>query len=349
MTPPTEVFAEFQPAEGRVVLHFVNPLSGLSTPLSLEGFPPNLIPLDHFSLTQAGVIFRDPRTGGVQLASPDGQARAHPFIPQQPGGWVAIDWVLSPDRGSIAWVEVYPSPSEWLSVVYIADAFGREIIALPPQSPRQAGTRLLPLSLTDDRQLLFLDMAAPLSPPGDLNRYFPNYQDIWLYAAFQGGYQALPGEPACDCGAGIGAEGFFRFRFSGGGMELIWWDLAAGTEQGIPTAGPRFAQGGDFYFPPPSSSDEGARYVFYSLGENLEDTAINAQFALMRVDLKGRAQQMLLPPSGQRFRVLGQSPDGGVLTLGDVYGGASYKLILATGALELVSEDTWLGQLGANQ
>lgn len=342
---PLEVFAEYRPSEGSVILHFADPLSGLSTPLRVEGFPPNLIVLDQFNLSQAGIMFRDPRTGAPQLVGPDGQLRPHPFIPQQAGGWVALDWVLSPDGGSVAWVEVYPSPQEWLSQIYIADVFGGEIQTLPPQSPRQVGTRLLPLSLSNDRQLLFLDMAAPLSPATGSTLYFRPAHEVWLYAAFQGNYQALPGEPACACGAGIGEGDFFRFGFRDGGLELIWWDLAAGTQQALPSTGPRFAQGGDFYFPPPNPAAEGPRLAFYSQGENLDDSAITAQFALMAIDLTSRQQNMILPPSGQRFRVLALEAGGEVLLLGDVYGGATYKLTIATGDLQLVSEFTWLGQL----
>jgi len=330
---PIEVFAQYSRAEQAVTLYFANPVTGLSTPVSLSGFRADQIIVEQFSLLPDGVLFRNPRDGAVLVAGLDGAVRPHPFIPQQSENLADVRWVLTSDRQSILWSEVFPGENQWISRLYLADSGGTSIIELPtPPADLATLGRVLPLALTNDRSLVFVDAAAPMNIRGSTD-YFEEYQDIQVYVANLQSYQHLPGEAGCLCAAGVGRDGRVFLRQNAEGLTL--WDLNTNTQSPIPPSVPRFAQIGDIFF-----ADGQA---FYSLAENLDDDSITAQFALMRLDLSSATQQLIIPPSAQRFRVVAAQQDTAVLV--DVYGGGTYKLDLRTGVLGLVAEQSWLGQL----
>jgi hypothetical protein len=339
---PIDVFAEHNRSEESLTLYFTNPISGLSTPVEIQGFAPNLLAIEELTLTPNGVLFKNPADRQVLLGTPDGRIIPHPFIPQQSQGLVTVDWVLSPDQQSIAWVEVFPAADRWISNAYLADIDGTTITPLPlvPVSPTNPLGRMLPLAITNDRSLLFYDAAFPVEAR-TLTDYFPDYQDIGVYVVNRGAYERLPGEPVCPCGAGIGGGGriFLRLSLRNPGFNLTWWNLDSNTSQPIPFERPAFAQAGDFLVP------ESEPIAFYTQAENLETTDVNAPFALMMVNFTTRSQRVLLGSSPQRFRVMAVIDSGNVILMVDVYGGGTYKLNLVDGTLTLVSENTWLGTI----
>ncbi|MCL4880103.1 MAG: hypothetical protein KJ064_25830 [Anaerolineae bacterium] len=337
---PTEVFVEHDRTVQTASIYFTDAISGLSAPVVIQGFRPNLLVLEELTLTPNGVILKNPVDGRVQLAMPGGQIIPHPFIPQHSEGLQAVNWVLSPDRQSIAWVEVLIAGTNWLSNAYIADINGSSITPLPPEigntiTPQR---RLMPLALSNDRNFFFYDGAFPTFPPS-LTDYFDDYSDIHVYIADQQVFQRLPDEPLCDCGAGVGGRGqyYVRLEQTSAGFKVNLWDLFASTRQEIASVGQRYQQAGDIFIP------DGLPYAFYTQAENLDDESAEAQFVLMMVRFFDGAQEILIGPSSQRWRVQAVIDSGSALLLDNVYSGGTYKFDLSTRQLSQVSEKTWLG------
>jgi hypothetical protein len=343
---PLEVFVEHDKSADTATIEFISPVSGLSTPVTIQPFGRDLSVLQEMSLTSGGVLFQNPSDRRVMLATPDGRLVPHPFIPRQAAELVTVDWVLSPDGSSIAWVEVFASAEAWISNLYISDIQGQNIVQLPPPPRTRVNDpyrRARPLALTNDRQTLFYDAAAPVEIR-QLTDYYADYEDLFMYSAETSTYAPLPGEPGCACGAGISMDGsrLMRLSSTGGGFTLHAWILGESpAETVIGPVSPAFAQAGDFFV----TSD----FALYTQAQNLETNAFDAQFALMLVDLRLNQQTILIGPSSQRLKVLSLADEGRTLLLGDVYGGGTYKLDLITNELTLVANQTWLGTLYLQQ
>lgn len=340
---PIEVFADHNRADQTVTLYFTSALTGLSTPVTLAGFRPDDYLLERLSLTPNGVLYFDTLTQSARLALPSGQIVPHPFIPQQRDGLAVVDWILSPDRQSIAWVEVFPSAEAWLSNVYIADINGNQITPLPAPPLSQANPlgRFLPIALTNDRQNLFYDAGYPVGNR-PASQFFRQYTELGVYRAEVGGYQTLPSEPACVCGGGVGDNGasLLRLRPLALGFELTWVLLNNGTSTSIPFESAfSFAQAGDLFIP------DGLPFAVYSQAQNLTSDDPSVQFALVGVDFTTRSQRYWVAPSRQRFTVVQVLENGATLILAEVYEGGTYKFNLQNGNLTQLSPNTWLGTL----
>lgn len=335
---PIDVFVRHDRANTRATIYFTNPISGLSTPVEISAFPADVGVLDTFSLSAEGVIFRRPIDGLVWIATSDGRLSQHPFIPQNPQNLAALDWVLSPDGRSIAWVEVFPTEDQWLSRLYLARVDGQNLIELPapPASSLAPFRRARPLALSDDRARLYVDLAAPLEAER-ITAYFQTPEDIYLYESEA--YTSLPSEPSCICAAGIAPNRgeWLRLTSTERGFDLHHWTIETEASALIPSIEPTFAQAGDFLL--------GEDFALYSQAELLFTAGDNRAFALMLIDLNNGTQRILGEVSDQRLRALAFSPDGEGALVADYYGGATYKLDFATGNLRRVSEATWLGSL----
>jgi hypothetical protein len=339
---PIEVFAEHDRSAAIARLFFANPISGLSTPVTIEGFARERLVAEAFTVTALGVMFINPADGRVSLATPDGRITQHPFIPQLEDGLESVEWILSPNGRRIVWVEVYLIEGGRVSIIFSADVTGENLTQLPPPPATviDAAHRIRPLTVTNDGEFLFYDIATPAAPRS-LTDYFDDYQNVYVYINSRRTHQRLPGEPGCLCAAGISGSGhqFLRLRSDGGSFSLHLWNLDSNSERIANTVAPAFAQAGDFFVP------EGLSIALYSQAQNLEDSDPSAQFALMRVDLVSGTQTMLLGPSSQRFRASAVVDNGAAIMISDVYGGATFKLDVFTSEMALVSEQIWLGTM----
>lgn len=335
---PVDVFAFYDQDLQQVTLYFSNPVSGLSTPVTLPGFRRSQLIMYEMTVTQAGVIYKDPNTNQPMLASPDGRVAPHPFIPQQTSNLVAVDWVVSQDGNSIAWVEVFPSETRWIANLYVSDVFGANLMAVapPPESSYEPFRRAYPVAVSNNRQRIFYDAAYPLESWA-YPEYYQSYIDLHVYIAERQVHQQLPEEPRCICGAGLDSRGQILLRLEEQplGYDLRIWDLNNNGNQAVTNPGDPFALAGDFYISPTNA--------YYSQSRNLADNRISAQFSLMQVDLTNNTQQILIPPSAQRFRVMAENAQGIIMV--DVFGGGTYKLDFGSQTPELVSEQTWLGTI----
>ncbi|NJL92916.1 MAG: hypothetical protein HC915_03935 [Anaerolineae bacterium] len=335
---PIQVYATHDRSTGRLTLSFSNPVSGLVTPWVVEGFPPEALALEQFTVTDAGVIYRAPGTGALMLAHPTGRSEPHPFIPQQPSTVFDVAWVASQDGASVGWAETIFVEGVPQVSLYVADAFGTSITALPAPLGTSADPflRVRPLALSNDRAFFFYDAAAPAQerPPTE---YFNRHQAIYMFSAATEQYQPLPGSPTCPCG--FGADGAGRqpitLERTEGGFRVSGSQLP----RPISASRPAFSQAGNLYVAPDAS------LAFYATAQNLEDNRPEAQFALFWVDLAAGVQQTLLGPGNQRWHPVRLIDEGQALLLADVYGGGTYKFNLASQVLSQVSESTWLGEI----
>jgi|GEM_PF-6439330 len=334
---PIDVFAEHDRTTQQLTLYFTNPVSGLSTPVIIESFDSTKIATYEFTVAATGVLFKNPQTGQPTLATLDGRLMPHPFIPQQADS-VSIDWVVSPDQNSIAWVEVFPSDTRWISNLYIADINGGtiEAIPLPPESSYDVYLRAMPVALSNDRQWFYYDAGYPLDS-GAYPDYHRLYTDLHRYNASTRTHEQLYQEPFCICGAAAYGDRYVRLLNTDQGIQPQIFDATEPTPvNDLPTA---FSLAGDVYM-----TDN--RVVYYSQSNNLFDDSVAAQFSLVQINLNTQMQTFISPPSAQRFTVQGATDWG--LVLVDVFGGATYKFEFATQALTLVSENTWLGFINTN-
>lgn len=337
-----DVFLAVDSANQTATLYFTNPVSGLSTPVTISPLPRNTLPAQGVRLTRDGVLFDNPESPKVMLARPNGRVEPLTFIPQNGDGLVALDWVVSDDGGSIAWVEVYPSQNNWLSNVFVASLDGSDIqaIAAPPISTLDPFSRITPLAISNDRSRLLYDAAGRVEGR-NLTAYFSSYRDVQLYDIATGATTPLEREPLCDCAVGVGDDLNLVLRLDGSGDNFgaIWQDFGADFSQDVDPIDTPFAQAGDIFIP------DGFPVAFYTQASNQLDDSLSAQFALVMVNLATNTQEILIPPSPQRFVIAALIDGGTTLLMHDVYGGATYKLSWITGELALVSERTWLGQI----
>lgn len=340
---PIDVFVTHDREAGTATLYFTNPVSGLSTPVTLPGFSRDKLVYEELTVTPNGVLFRNPIDEQVVVATPDGRVQPHPFIPVNTQGLFEVDWVLSPDRQSIGWVEVFLRDTGWESILYTADLAGTNIQRLPapPISQFDPLRRIMPLALTDDRQVFYYD-AAYRTQPRPLTEYFLNYQDVYVFNAATQQYTPLPDEPGCLCAAGVSANGQLYLRLLTGtsGFTLNLLDVRANASKTVAPLAPVFAQAGDVWF--------GSQYAYYTQAQNLSDPSAEGQFALMRVDLAAGQQQMLIGPTAQRWRALDVIDGGETLLLADIYGGGTYKFNLSDQTMQPVTDDFWLGTIYQN-
>lgn len=340
-TTSIDVFVVHDRTRQSATIFFTNAVSGLSVPVEIPGFSRDLLILEALTLTQDGVLFRHPLDGRILIATADGQLLPHPFIPQNPGGLLDVDWVLSPDGNTIAWVEIFFRNDRWVSEAYIADIGGTNLQRLPPipNSEIEPFRRAMPLAITNDRGLFFYDAAFPPEPRG-VTDYFDTYTDLYVYVATRQTHEQVVGEPGCDCGASISGNGFDYLRLEEApnpGFGLRYWNLDTNADQVIPQVNLIFAQAGDMMI--------FGNLAFYTQAQNLASDDPEAQFALIMVDLAARAQTVVVEPSSQRFRPLGLTDRNEAVLLADVYAGNTYKLNLATRELTQVADSLYLGSI----
>ncbi|MFP4321729.1 MAG: hypothetical protein ACLFTK_04680 [Anaerolineales bacterium] len=323
-----------------MTLFFTDPITGLSTPTRIGPFPADQHVLDVVTLLPNGVMLRNPGDGALLLATPDGNLGPHPFMPQTPQELVTIEWVLSPDGGSILWVEVFAAENAWVSNLYTADVRGGDLQQLPapPLTEVEPFRRARPVALSDDRSRVFIDVAAPVARPAS-DDYFRTYEDLHVYRAETETYQQISGEPTCACGAGVAPNtgAILRVEPSDADLALRWLSAdAVGSGQRIAPAGLAADQAGDFFWPGLSA--------FYTQAIRSAD---GPTFALLRLSPSAGTQQVLIEPSPTRYVPYRLLDDGESLLLLDFYNGGTYKLDLGTMEPIRLSDLTWLGTVNS--
>jgi hypothetical protein len=333
---PISVFVAQDREAQTATVTFTNPITGLSSPVIINNFPADQLAVEAFTVTQAGVIYRD-AAGGVQLITPRGDQMSHPFIPQNTGEIFTVDWVASQDGGRIVWVETRFIDGTRVEAAYSVDAFGAAITPLPSPDVSEIDPfrRLKPIWASSTDETVYFDAAFPLEAR-PLTQYFATFQSVLRYE--NGVYTSLDAETThCPCPLGASDEFLLWLQPTGQGIQADLFDLNANFEDRLPPIADVFGQAGDSLL--------GETVGFYTQAQNLDDPSAEVQFRLVQVELLSRQQRILPIFAGGRYRPMALVNDEATLIVVDVYNGGTYKYQWRSQALDLTSESTWLGDL----
>ncbi len=317
----------FDPETGTSRVYFLDALSGLSTVVNVENG-------HRFTLVGDYVLYEKLYTGAIMRANFDGTQEPHPFI-RHSLDTQQIEWVVSPDRQALAWVQ---TNTAGVSEAYVARADGRDLRQLPISTP-DAPLTLAPLMLTDDPVQFFYDAAHT---PDTL---FPVYEHVVLYSLTQEQFYPLPGEPNCPCGAAVTPDGriFARLeasRSGSGPFALHLWDLPTGAATYVPAPDDLpYRLAGDLLL-----NTQGTLAIYgVAAGVGSAENDLPEAYALVLVDLVSQQQSLILQSGPERYRPQQFIDDDGALLLSSDSG--TYKLDLTTRDLRHVSDAVYLGTI----
>lgn len=334
-----EVYAQrdwpgYEPGVAR--LSFVNSVTGDTTTTDARG--------EGFTVLGGYVLYRQPETGIVYRAWPDGRTEPHPFI--QPAAQTeAVAWVVSPDGQWVAWTLTdVTADGQLITSTSLARADGSDWRVVYTDGP-DTFWRVVPLALTD-AQVLFFDR----QPQGVAGFFFyPQYASVYrLDAALDGAQPSLlPFEPNCFCGAGVSADGRYFARLErltdDGGYDLRVWDLNTDLDAFVPSLPARYQLAGSVLVAP-----DGERVV-YSLANNLTlDSAGTGseRFMLALAEVgAGEQQTLLFNPLLVPLLPVQWTEDGRGVLLTNPRQDGTWKLLLETGEVRRIAEATYIGLL----
>jgi hypothetical protein len=308
-------------------LQFVDVLTGTTQTRAVSG--------EHFTVVRDTVMFYDRANRRVMVANADGRLLPHPFI-QPDEGVNRIDWHVSHDEGTIAWTETSGAPSALTTTTWVASIDGGNARQVYSDGPRD-GIRAYPLAFNEDKSILYMDYQPDTI--GDLTP-FRQYAGLFALDLVSGTTNSLPGEPACFCGAGIGAGTFLRLTLAESGFNLRILNLINNTETTLPPIN-NFTQGGDVLIAP-----DGQRAV-YALAQisGFGTASQSVQTVIVLVDLLSLTQRPLGPPADRLLRPILWTEDDSAILFADPQAQTTWKATISDGTLEQVANGIYLGTL----
>ncbi|MDX2140992.1 MAG: hypothetical protein SF123_23120 [Chloroflexota bacterium] len=315
-------------------LIFLDLLTGEQQAVDLYG--------ERYTVTPDGVLFYAPGENRVRVVTPDGDVRDHPFV--QPRGTTRrVDWLLDSDAQSIVWTLTEGVPGVLTTVTQIANYDGSDRRDVLTDGPRD-GIRAMPVAFSADRSELYMDYQ-----PDTIGDYttFRQYAGLFAVDLDSGSTRALPGEPGCFCGAGLGSDWFLRLALTNNlsGFDLQARQLERGIEQTIPSLPlADYTQGGDILISPDGL------YAIYALAQvrNFGTPDQEVQSVLVLVDLNaltqaplGEVVDFLLRPTAWT-----EADNAVLLTSPQIDG--TWKITLPDGDLQRIADATYLGEINVS-
>jgi hypothetical protein len=235
VAPWVDVFLAQDPVTGAAQLYFVDALTGLSTIAHIESGT-------DFTLVGDAVLYRKTQNGAVMRIRSSGAVEPHPFIHHTPD-LRATRWVVSPDRRSIAWVQIAADGTTRATVAHVDGSSPRDVPIEAPAPPLE----IAPVALTDGMTRFYFDVAHT-AEAGATGPY-RTYAEIHEYNLASGTLRPLPGEPVCDCGAAVTPGGTVFARLQGtqgaGPFTVRVWDLRSEVGYAVPAPGLPYPFAGD--------------------------------------------------------------------------------------------------------
>lgn len=312
-------------------LIFIDVLTGEETQVEVTG--------ERYTPAGDKILFFDYVNQWVMTAAPDGGIRHHPFI-HLDGNARRVDWVISPDKRRIAWTQTYGTPEQLTTITQVATLEGTEVTEVLRDGPRN-GIRALPVAFDVNNQRLYMD-----AYPDALGRFV-------AYAQFAGLFRvdmltsepaALPGEPACFCGAGLHAGRFLRLTLTPDlvGFDVQVYDLVNGTQQTIPAFRlNNYNQAGDILIAPDGTQ---AVYALSRL-QNFGTPQQSVQTVFMLVDLLAYTQRALTDPITTYVHPVKWTEENTAILFTSPQLNGTWKIALADGELEKVAQTAYVGVL----
>jgi hypothetical protein len=327
---PHQVFVQ-RDTGGANRLIFVDLFTGEQQTLDVYG--------ERYTMTPDGVMFYSPSDNRVKVASADGGLRVHPFV--QPSATSRrIDWLIDSDAQTIAWTLTEGVPGVLTTVTSIASYDGSDARQLLVDGPRD-GIRAMPIAFDPDRTLLYMDYQ-----PDSIGDYttFRQYAGLFSVDIATSESAALPGEPGCFCGGGIGGGWVLRLTLT---TDMTSFDLSArhprrNIDELIPSVGlVDFTQAGDVLVSP-----DGIRAI-YGLAQvqNFGTADQQVQMALMLVDLNGLTQALLGETSDFLLRPVAWTEDDGSVILTSPQRDGTWKVTIPEGERTQIAAASYLGTL----
>lgn len=319
--------------DGRDNLIFVDLLLGEERRLALTG--------TRYTITPDSVMFEDRLSGRVQIASPDGSLRDHPFV-QATSTARRVDWALTANQ--IAWTVTTGDDTALSTQTWAANADGSNYRLLFTDGPR-SGIRAYPVAFSQDESVLYMDYQPDTI--GDLTP-LRQYAGLFALDLTTGAAVSLPGEPGCFCGAGFGKGWFLRLALASGGFDLQTFRFsttALPTENRIAALNyPDFTQGGGVLI---DANGAQAVYALTRIGNLTAGRAANDATVIILVDLLGMRQRAVTTLDGLFRPIMWLDDDSGIL-LTDPRETATWKLSLDGGTLTQIAQGMVLGTLRYN-
>jgi hypothetical protein len=327
--PPArvDVFVAQDPQAATARVYFMDPLSGLSTVVNVEGG-------ENFTLVGDYVLYEKTRTGAIMRANATGTLEPHPFI-RSAVDTRSLQWVVSPDRMAIAWVQ---TNTAGVSQAYVAWADGRDLRQLPISTPSPP-LELAPIALTNGMAHFFYDAAHPAGPL--IGTPYMTYAHVAEYNLLDEVFYPLPLEPNCACGAAVTPDGRIFARLEAdrgeGPFALHVWDLPTKAEIRIPAPDLPYRMAGDLIL-----NDRGT-FAVYSAAAGAGAEAGQELYALVLVDVVAQEQSVVLAPGPVRYQPLRFIDDDSALLLAGA--NQTYKLNLQSNEKRRVSNNLYLGSI----
>lgn len=332
---PVYVFVQTDAADrNRNELLFINALTGEQRSTSING--------SRFTILGRSILYFDPASRRLNVATPDGQIAPHPFM-QMSADALRIDWVVSSDGKQIAWTIVSRDDQGGLRTqLYVSHADGSDQRMLREESRKDA-LRMLPVAFDPTQTRLYLDY----QPDGieGLTAY-TQYAGLFILALDEEAPQPLflPGEPGSFTGAGFGGEYFLRLALSPGqqGFDLRVYNLAAETSGIVRALDLRgaFSQAGDVLIAPDS------RQAIYALSqiEAFGTPQQSTRTMLVHFDLAGMTQRILTEVTSIAHPLAWTEDNTAVIFTSPQQPG-TWKVSISDGQTVKIAEQTYLGML----
>lgn len=316
---------------------FIDLLSGGQSVVSAAG--------ERFTLSAGGLLFFDPEERQVKIAKADGIIRDHPFIKAGAAAH-SVDWAVSGDGGQIVWtVSRMTEDGKLITATWLADAAGAEIRELLVYGPR-AGIQLLPIAIIETNGEIFMEAHA-LGSGGQS----PYRRRTGLFSLTirddELETRALPGDGACLCAVGFGANLMLRLAPNPdlSGLYVEIFDLDGGDPRVIPPLSRGdYNEAGNILL---SADGKQAVYALSQIREtSTERDAIRT--VLAHVDIENGRQRIASSPMPDLVRPLRFTDDNRAVLVTLEHSDATLKIDLEEGGLVEVAEAIYLGQLGDN-
>ena len=318
-----------QDGGGTASVFFVDAVSGLSTVVNTGSGR-------DFTLVDDYVLYTNAQTSAIMRATLTGQAEPHPFVQRHNGA--TVRWITSPDRRAIAWVSTEPGRA---SEAFVAFGDGLDLRQLPIQGP-DAPLELAPVALTNGMTRFVYDVAFdPAFDGTGSTAPYPSYQHLTAYSITTETFIPLPAEPNCPCGAGFTMDGsiFMRLeaRAGNGPFTAHIWDIDSGAETRIDPPDLPYRRAGDVLI-----NNSGTKAV-YGVANQADDGT--DRYAMIMIDIVAGQQYLIVSPDTTRYKPVGFIDEDSALMMIDITSGGTLKLKLNNGALQTVSNLTYLGTI----
>ena len=315
---------------------FIDLLTGQQTAVVASG--------ERFTLTDSGVIFFDTVEKRVKLVRSDGIIRDHPFIKITADGH-RVDWAVSRDGAHIVWtISREVETDKLITATWLADVAGAEIRELLVYGPR-AGIQLLPIDFGANRGEIFMEVHADGSE--NLSPY-TRRTGLFSLLALEDELvtRALPGDLACFCAVGFGANLMLRLAPNPemSGLDVEIYRLDGGEPKVIPALSRgNYSDAGNILL---SADGKHAVYALSQIRESGE-ASDDIRSVLVHVDIENLRQRIAGGPIADLLRPLSFTDENRAVLITTQRGDATWKIDLAGGSVVEVAEAVYLGQLNA--